>query len=97
MNPREVHLELLLSRRVRDVNGRPVGRLEEVRADRIGLECVVREYHIGPYALLERLSVGFVRAFRGPRHAAIIVPWDRLDLTDPVHPRLTCRADELCE
>ncbi len=95
MSTREVHLELLLGRRVRDSEGKPVGRLEEVRADRVDQECLVREFHVGPHALLERLSVGLARTFGGPRHAATVIPWDKLDLSDPEHPRLTCRASEL--
>lgn len=90
-----VHLELLLGRRVRDGEGRVVGRIEEVRAERVDQECVIREYHLGPGALMERLSVRFVRIFKGLGHGAIVVPWDAMDLTDPLHPRLNCRRDEL--
>jgi hypothetical protein len=43
MTAREVHLELLLGRRVRDSRGRAAGRIEEVRADREDLDCIVRE------------------------------------------------------
>jgi hypothetical protein len=95
VTPREVHLELLLGRRVRDSRGRAAGRIEEVLADREDLECVVREFHLGPHALVERLSLPLVRLFRGRSHGLRPVSWDRLDLTDPAHPRLTCTLEEL--
>jgi hypothetical protein len=95
VTPREVHLELLLGRRVRDSRGRAAGRIEEVLADREDLECVVREFHLGPHALVERLSLPLVRLLRGRSHGLRPVSWDRLDLTDPAHPRLTCTLEEL--
>jgi sporulation protein YlmC with PRC-barrel domain len=54
---REIHLERLLGRAVLAQNGHRVGRLEEVRVEKHGSGFVVTEYHIGPAALLERLSV----------------------------------------
>ena len=95
MAPREIHLELLLGRKVRDARGRPAGRIEEVVADRQDLDCVVREFHLGPHALLERLSLPLMRAVRGRSHRVRRVPWDRLDLSDPAQPRLTCRLEDL--
>jgi hypothetical protein len=95
VTPREVHLELLLGRRVRDSRGRAAGRIEEVLADREDLECVVHEFHLGPHALVERLSLPLVRLLRGRSHGLRPVSWDRLDLTDPAHPRLTCTLEEL--
>ena len=96
----EVHLELLLGRRVLDAGGRPVGRIEEVRAHRRGKECVVEEFHLGPEALAERLAaVGLVSWLlrllgRKPRRKHPPVPWQDMDLSDPAHPRLrwTLRA-----
>jgi sporulation protein YlmC with PRC-barrel domain len=52
----EVHLELLLGKRVLDQTGKPVGRIEEVRAEQQGDEWVIQEYLVGTAALLERLS-----------------------------------------
>lgn len=95
MRIREVHLELLIGRRVRDREGSPAGRIEEVVAERVDLECVVREYHLGPAALLERLSLGAARLFRGRGNGLTVVPWDAMDLSDPEHPRLTCRLADL--
>jgi hypothetical protein len=91
---REIHLELLLGKRVRDISGRAAGRIEEVLADRVDLDCIVREFHLGSGALLERLSSPILRVL-GRRPKGRRVPWDKLDLTDPDHPRLTCGRDEL--
>jgi hypothetical protein len=95
----EVHLERLLGRRVEDVHGRSVGHIEEVVAERRNGVCTVREFHLGPSALLERLAMsasavpflGFLARFGG----GCRVPWDRLDLSDPERLRLTCDADAL--
>lgn len=97
----EVHLELLLGRQVRDLEGKAVGRLEEIRAEARGADVYVVEYHVGAYSLFERLStlaigravlsaIGATRA--GSKKA---VPWDMLDLHDLEHLRLTCRKAEL--
>lgn len=97
----ELHLELLLGRRVYDATGQPVGRIEEVRAAQQGDEWVIQEYLIGAAALLERLSawtIGLELLHRfGARKisAGYRVPWDRLDLSDPEHPRLRCSIAEI--
>jgi sporulation protein YlmC with PRC-barrel domain len=82
----EVHLERLIGRKVHDPDGKPVGRIEDVLAERVDLECVVQEYHLGPYALLERLSVQVTRMLRGRKREPIRVRWDELDLSDVEHP-----------
>jgi sporulation protein YlmC with PRC-barrel domain len=82
----EVHLERLIGRKVHDADGKPVGRIEDVLAERADLECVVQEYHLGPYALLERLSVQVTRMLRGRKREPIRVRWDELDLSDVEHP-----------
>jgi hypothetical protein len=87
---KHVHLEQLIGRRVVDREERAVGRIEEVRARIDGDSCVVEEYHLGAAALLERLSARVLSR----RHARA-VPWDQLDLSDPEHPRLLCRAEDL--
>jgi len=93
---RTVRLEDLLGRRVRDPSGRVVGRVEEIVARRVGPALVVTEYHLGVYAVLERLAGGgFGRAVlrvlgargRKPRR----IPWAEMDLSDPERPRLRPR------
>lgn len=101
MATREVHLELLLGKRVLNPKGKPVGRIEEVRAEQQGDEWFVHEYLIGTAALLERLSawrigLGILRLLGARKiHGGYSVPWDKLDLTDPEKPRLLCPLDEL--
>jgi hypothetical protein len=97
---RELHLELLLGTRVRDRDGRSVGRIEEVLARRDGTTCVVSAYLLGAYGLIGRLAAwrvtrpllsSLMSGRRQPRR----VPWDKLDLRDPAHPRLTCAREDL--
>ncbi|HEY4642608.1 MAG TPA: hypothetical protein VII75_14785 [Thermoanaerobaculia bacterium] len=98
----EVKLELLLGTRVLDVNGQRVGRIEEVLADRDGDELLVTHYLVGRYALFERFSIYHVgiglfrylgsHAYSADPHR---IPWEKMDLSDPEHPRLTCAIDEL--
>jgi hypothetical protein len=86
---------------VYDKNGKGAGRIEEIRAEPKGRKHVVTEYLIGRRALLERLSIPGLSltflSFLGARghHATHRVPWDKLDLADPRHPRLTCTVDDL--
>lgn len=98
----EVHLERLLGRRVMDVHGRAAGRIEEVRAVRHGMELEVREYLLGPAALLERLvrstlSLPLLRlAARGSLAPTLRrVPWNLMDLANPDHPRVRCAREVL--
>ena len=99
MPDQEIHLELLLGRAVIARNGRRIGRIEEFRAEHRGDEHVVTEYHLGPEALLERLSVSglsFLSLFGiRSRRRGRCVPWDKLDLSNPQKPRLTCSVEEL--
>jgi sporulation protein YlmC with PRC-barrel domain len=91
----EVHLEDLLGRRVRATNGRVVGRIEEIRAERHGDQHEVTEILIGPGALLERLAV--VNWLLSRRPQLRIARWNQIVL-DPVQDaRLTCAVSELKE
>ncbi len=98
----EIHLELLLGKKVLDSTGKPVGHIQEVRAEQQGNEWVVQEYLLGATALVERLSAW--RIALGLRKSGVFkisneyrIPWDKLDLTDPDHPRLYCTIDQLRE
>ena len=100
MKRQEVHLELLIGKRVFALNGQPVGRLEEVRAqlNERGY-CFVTEFLIGSYAILERLSVWRIgRAILRTLHVrkeGYRIPWEQLDLSDPNRPQLKCEVNEL--
>jgi sporulation protein YlmC with PRC-barrel domain len=98
----ELKLELLLGRRVVDIHGARVGRIEEVLADREGDELLVTQYLVGTYGLFERLSIfhfgmGLLHSLGGRALSANPhrIPWDKLDLSDWEHPRLTCTVEEL--
>ena len=91
-DPREIHVEHLLGRRVRDSRGGNIGRIEELCVDTVdGLPCVV-EIDVGPGALFERIGAFvhqlpfFSRIPWSPRVRRI--RWDEIDLTDQWHPRL---------
>jgi sporulation protein YlmC with PRC-barrel domain len=90
---RLVRLVDLIGRRVRTATGEPVGRIEEVIAERRGSDHEVTEYHIGPGALHERFGV--VSRLFGGKSAMLIVRWDQLDIHEADSPTLTCGVDEL--
>ena len=90
---RFVHLEDLLGRRVEALDGRRVGRIEEIRADRRGDEYELTEYLLGTGALVERLSL--VSRLFGRESRTYIVRWDQIDITSPSRPRLTCSIEDL--
>jgi len=91
-----VQLERLLGKRVLDPDGKPVGRIQEVRAEEQNGDCLVRDFLIGQTALMERLSAwslgsALLRLLgRDSTHGGYLVPWDKLDLSDPERPRLRC-------
>jgi sporulation protein YlmC with PRC-barrel domain len=99
---REINLELLIGRRVYDVHGVKVGRIEEIIAENIDGELVVTEYHVGYYGLAERFSVYHFTSWllrrlgaRGVSPKEARIPWDKMDLSDPENPRTTCAKHEL--
>ncbi len=90
---RTVRLQDLLGSRVRTRDGRVVGRIEEVCAERRDDVHEVTEYHIGAGALLERW--GMVRRLLGKRPGLLVARWDQIDITAPESPVLTCSPAEL--
>lgn len=101
MKHREIHLELLIGKRVLALNGQSIGRLEEVRAELNARGyCFVTEFLVGSYAFLERLAawrVGreIMRTLHLRRKSGYRVRWEQLDLSDPRRPRLACEVEEL--
>lgn len=89
----EVRLDRLLGRRVLD-GDRPIGRLEEFRAEVHDGECVITDYVIGPAGLLERLDLN-VRLLLTRRQRGYVARWDQLDISDELRPRLTCPVSQL--
>lgn len=93
MAAREIALEDLLGRVVRTATGRPVARIDDVRAEPEGEEYVVREVVLSELGLRARLfgiasQLPTLRALglAGP-YRTRAVPWDWLDLSDPERPR----------
>lgn len=84
-----VHLEKIAAKKIRDIDGRLAGRLEEVHADWRGGECIVTHFVIAPRGTYILRQIGFKRA------NAYVVAWDRMDFSDPGRPRLNCRLGEL--
>lgn len=93
-----INAELLLGSMVSDADGRKVGRIEEFKCGKYEGFDAVLEYHLGAGAALERI-LAFVRElpfFDGlPARRIRRVRWDQMDLSDPTHPRLLVRREEL--
>jgi hypothetical protein len=89
-----LRLDLLMGHRVRDVDGRVVGRLEEVRLERRGDDWVAVEFHMGTGAAFERFSAS-VFGLPPNAHRGLAATWDQMDWTYAARPRLRCRRDEL--
>ena len=104
MNEREVRIEQLIGRRVRDADGRGVGRIEEmvceIELHSRGRDYVVRTIHVGSFGALDAL-VGsrmlrlLLRTLLPSRaYRSVDVPWSSIDLSDPERPRLKRMAVE---
>lgn len=88
MTRTRIRLDDLQGRVVRDADGRSVGRIFEIRAEEQGDDLVVVEYHLGSAALLERVGLS-IMGLVGVNAAHVKkVPWDKLDISDPDHPKL---------
>jgi ribosomal 30S subunit maturation factor RimM len=97
---REVHVEQLVGRRIHDVDGRRIGRIEELIAELEGTDWLVVEAHIGPGALLERIAdlsslVPLMSALTKRLEKHYSLRWKDLDLSDPDHPRAFVRRSDL--
>jgi hypothetical protein len=97
---RELRIEQLVSRRVRDPDGRKLGRVEEIIAEIQGIEWVVVEVHVGSGALLERLValsalVPIIGKLTRRSRKRYCIPWAQLDVSDPDHPRALVRQADL--
>jgi hypothetical protein len=90
----EFYLDELLGRMLLARNNRPVGRIEEFQAEQRGDHFHIVQFLIGSAGLMSRLDVG-VKALFGKGGGGKIVQWDQVDISDPVHPRLTCSVEEL--
>ena len=92
---RELRVDWLSGRMVRDPQGNKVGKIRELIAEveRPGSgEYVVREFHLSTGGLIEAIGgtqLARVVADRfGARSNRIVIDWRDLDLSDPERPRL---------
>ena len=93
---RNLNIEMLIGRRVCDANGETVGRIEEFKATVHGKRCYIDEFHVGTAALLERLGISGAQLMGWTiARKPLRIPWQKLDLSDPEHPRLRCAKEEL--
>ena len=76
---RTLYLERLLDRGVVDREGRHVGHIHEVVAEKHGRQFRVREYRIGSGALIDRFKL--TRWIFGRKPRAVIIPADELVIT----------------
>ena len=95
MSAREVKVEHLIGRIVRDAAGHRVGRLCEIVAKKDGDEFVVSGYIVGPVAWIHRFAVTGLGLRMRSLGQVYRVEWDQMDLSDPGQPRTTCARDEL--
>ena len=100
MTTQHLHVELLLGEKVFALNGRPIGRLEEIRTEINRGHCFVSEFLVGKYAVFERLAAwrigrAVLRVLGVGRRDGYRIRWNQLDLSDPQHPRLLCDVDDL--
>jgi sporulation protein YlmC with PRC-barrel domain len=90
----ELNVEQLLGTKVRDADGRVIGRIEEIRAERTDDGCYVDSYLVGASAVVERLSawslIRPIKRMLKSRHVVSVleVPWQDLDLSEPGRPVL---------
>ena len=96
----EINAELLLGRKVHDVNVEKVGRIEEFQVERGDNACLVKAYLIGTSAVIDRLSAWtlirpIAKSLRNRAFSVYHVPWEEMDLTDPEHPKLRISKSEL--
>jgi hypothetical protein len=85
-----VHLEMISGAKVRDAGGAIAGRLHDVHAEWRGEECIVTHY-----TLAANLIAYILLQLGSRRQQTIVVPWDRMDFSDPDRPRLTCGVQDL--
>jgi sporulation protein YlmC with PRC-barrel domain len=83
-----IRLDDLHGRKLRDSNGKVVGRIYDVRAEEQGGELVIVEYHVGAGALWTRLGFAALHLVGLARRNPRIIPWDQVDISDPFHPVL---------
>jgi sporulation protein YlmC with PRC-barrel domain len=91
----EIFAGRLIGRRVHDASGRRVGRVSDIVAHKEDGEIVVASYLVGPHGWVQRFAIHGLGLRLRSLAWRYRVNWDQMDLSDPHHPRLTCRAEDL--
>lgn len=96
----EIRIELLIGRKVHDVDGETIGRIQDIRGEQRDKDFLVEAYLVGASALVERLAAwSLIRPIRrllpGSLYSMYRIPWNEMDLTDRQHPRLTVTKSQL--
>jgi sporulation protein YlmC with PRC-barrel domain len=97
---KEIAVEKLVGRKVVDSDGRELGRIHEIRAERGEESCAVEAYYVGGRALILRVAQWAVPSSIGSKLESKLlnpfrIAWDEMDLSDPQHPRTTVARDQL--
>ena|SRR5690349_8444992 len=100
MAKRQIHVELLLGKKVFALNGVSIGRLEEIRTEINRGHFYVTEFLVGSYAFLERFAAwrigrAVLRVVGAQRSEGYRIRWEQIDLSDSQRMRLRCEVDEL--
>ena len=101
MSRREISLHDLVGRTVRDVDGRSLGRIQELHVEielrAHGNEYVVRAFRVGRFGVFEALAGSRMawQALPFMRRGSYTIPWELMDLSDPLRPRVKQRIAEL--
>jgi sporulation protein YlmC with PRC-barrel domain len=98
---KELQLFEFLGNKVLDADGKYAGRIEEIEVERGDEVCAVKSYLVERRGVLDRLQTW---VFAAPIQKSIPVrekskpyrvPWDKMDLSDPRHPRILVPQSEL--
>jgi hypothetical protein len=96
----QINVEQLLGTKVRDNEGKVVGRIEEFRVERTDNALLVEAYLIGTSAVIQRLSAWSLvkpikRTLSRQVYSVYEVPWQDMDLSDPRNPKVRATKREL--
>jgi sporulation protein YlmC with PRC-barrel domain len=97
----EINVELLLGTKVTDIDGKKVGRIEEIRVTREEGALLVEAYLIGASGLIERLSAStLLRPIKRRLHnhhvySVYEIPWQDMDLSDSNKPKVRVARRDL--
>jgi hypothetical protein len=105
VSTRTISLDELVGLVVHDVDGKRIGRIDELKAEIVlehgGNEYVVTRFGVGRWGPLDAIASGhFVqqlvrRVTRAAGYVHYDIPWDWMDLTDVARPKVMRAEGEL--